>query len=138
MNSMSASQISQEISQTSSAIQNYTGSAPKFFRAPNLAVGGSMSQAVGLPFVVGVIAQDWNGGSATTAQARANIVINGVRDGSIVLMHCTQPGNHPTPEALDILIPNLQQQGYSFVTLSDLFKAKGKTPQAGVSYDGAF
>jgi peptidoglycan/xylan/chitin deacetylase (PgdA/CDA1 family) len=138
MNGMSASQLTQEINQCNSAIQQYTGSAPKFFRAPNLSVGGSMTSTIKLPFVVGVIAQDWNGGSATTAQARANIVLNGVRDGSIVLMHCTQPGNHPTPEALDIIIPNLQQQGYSFVTLSELFRAKGKTPQPGVSYDGAF
>jgi|LSQX01.2.fsa_nt_gb endo-1,4-beta-xylanase len=138
MNGMSASQLTKEIDQCNSAIQQYTGSTPKFFRAPNLAVGGSMASTIKLPFVVGVIAQDWNGGSATTAQARANIVINGVRDGSIVLMHCTQPGNHPTPEALDIIIPNLQQQGYSFVTLSELFRTKGKTPQSGVSYDGAF
>ncbi|KNY25189.1 glycosyl hydrolase family 8 [Pseudobacteroides cellulosolvens] len=138
MNGMGASSISQEISQTNSAINKYTGSDPKFFRAPNLAVGGSMASTIKLPFVVGVIAQDWNGGSATTAQARADKVTSGVRDGSIVLMHCTQPGFHPTPEALDIIIPKLQSQGYSFVTLSELFKAKGKTPQAGVSYDGAW
>ena len=138
MRYMSASQIQNEINQTNAAVRQYTGYDPKFFRAPNLSVGGAMTSTINMPFVQGVIAQDWNGGSATTAQARAQIVINGVRDGSIVLMHCTQPGNHPTPEALDIIIPTLQNQGYAFVTLSELFSAKGITPRPGVTYDGAF
>ena len=32
---------------------------------------------------------------------------------------------HPTPEALDIIIPELKRQGYEFVTLTDLFRLKG-------------
>ena len=35
-------------------------------------------------------------------------------------LHDVQPLPHPTPEALDIIIPE-QDQGYEFVTLSDLF-----------------
>ncbi|WP_423198610.1 glycoside hydrolase family 11 protein [Clostridium cellulovorans] len=138
MANMSASQITQEINQCNSAIKQYTGSDPKFFRPANLATSQTLFQTVKLPFVQGVIAQDWNGASATTAEARAQLVLNGTQDGSIVLMHCTQPGYHPTPEALDIIIPQLQQQGYSFVTLSDLFKLKGKTPQLGTMLNGAF
>lgn len=40
-------------------------------------------------------------------------------------MHDVQPLPHPTPEALDIIIPTLLDQGYTFVTLSELFEIKG-------------
>jgi peptidoglycan/xylan/chitin deacetylase (PgdA/CDA1 family) len=51
-----------------------------------------------------------------------------MRDGAIVLLHDVQPYPHPTPEALDILIPELLAQGYELVTLSELFARKGVTP----------
>jgi peptidoglycan/xylan/chitin deacetylase (PgdA/CDA1 family) len=138
LNNKSAGEIQKSIEDTNKAIKDIAGVTPKFFRPPNLATSQTMYQTIKLPFCQGVIAQDWNGGSATTAQARANLVLNGVKDGSIVLMHDVQNEPHPTPEALDIIIPKLQSQGYGFVTLTDLFKAKGKTPQLGTMLNGAF
>lgn len=137
MNSMSSSQIKDYIKRTNDAIQQYAGVTPKFFRAPNLAYSQTLYEAVDLVFVQGVIAQDWNGGSATTAEERARLVINGVKDGSIVLLHDNQPDPHPTPEALDIIIPTLKNQGYYFVTLSDLFRLKGVAlnPSVNRAYD---
>ncbi|PYG90379.1 peptidoglycan/xylan/chitin deacetylase (PgdA/CDA1 family) [Ruminiclostridium sufflavum DSM 19573] len=125
MNSMSASDIKTKIDNTTAAIKQYSGQTPKFFRAPNLAYSQTMYSAIDLIFVQGVICNDWSGGSATTAQARADCAINGAQDGAIILLHDNQPLPHPTPEALDIIIPTLQNKGYQFVTLSQLFKAKG-------------
>lgn len=125
MNNMSASEIKTKIENTNAAIKQYSGQTPKFFRAPNLAYSQTLFNAVDLTFIQGVICQDWNGGSASTAQARANLAIQGAKDGAIILLHDNQPAPHPTAEALDIIIPTLQQQGYQFVTLSELFAAKG-------------
>ena len=123
MTGMSAADIRKSVSDTNAAILRYSGTTPKFFRAPNLAINSTMLSAIDLTFVNGVTCNDWI--QSTTAQERANLIINGARDGAIFLMHDVQPLPHPTPEALDIIIPTLQKQGYEFVTLSQLFERKG-------------
>jgi len=123
MNNMSASQIKDYINRTNNAIMQYAGVTPKFFRAPNLAYSQTMFDAIDLTFVQGITCNDWV--QSTTAQQRANDVINGAKDGTIILMHDNQPDPHPTPEALDIIIPTLQSRGFEFVTLSELFERKG-------------
>jgi peptidoglycan/xylan/chitin deacetylase (PgdA/CDA1 family) len=127
MNQMTPAEIKDSIKKTSAAIKKYSGVKPKFFRPPNLAVGDVMYDNVGLPFVEGVLGFDW-AGCNTTAEQRANNVISGMQDGAIILLHDVQPYPHPTPEALDILIPELKKQGYEFVTLSELFARKGVKP----------
>ncbi len=125
MDSMSKADIQKSINDTNAAILRYSGTTPKFFRPPNLATSSTMFDAIDLTFVSGVVAYDWD--QSTSAQTRANYIINGARDGAIFLMHDVQPLPHPTPEALDIIIPTLQSQGYEFVTLSELFRRKGVT-----------
>lgn len=125
MNNMTADQVKKSVNDTTSAIERYSGQTPKFFRAPNLSYSQTMYSAIDLVFVQGVICNDWQ--SSVTAQQRANYAIQGATDGAIILMHDVQPTPHPTPEALDIIIPTLKNQGYQFVTLSQLFEAKGVT-----------
>lgn len=76
-----------------------------------------------MPFASGIIAFDWDGQN-TSAEDRANFILKDVKDGAIILLHDVQPYPHPTPEALDIIIPELQKQAYEFVTLSKLFEIK--------------
>ena len=123
MNTMTKEQIQESVNKTSQAIEKFTGKATKFFRPPNLAVSGSMYDAIDLTFASGVLGFDW-AGQNTSAQDRAQNVLKSMRDGAIILLHDVQPLPHPTPEALDILIPELQKQGYRFVTLSELFAQK--------------
>jgi peptidoglycan-N-acetylglucosamine deacetylase len=127
MNSMGPGDIEDSVDRTTAAIKQYTGTEPRFFRAPNLATSPAMFQVIKMPFVQGVIGVDW-AGTNTDAQTRAANVMAGMRDGAIILLHDVQPDPHPTPEALDILIPALQEQGYEFVILSELFKRKGVDP----------
>ena len=103
----------------------------KFFRPPNLAVSPTMTTTIGFPFASGVLAFDWDGQN-TSAQQRADNVLNdaNMKDGAIILMHDVQPLPHPTPEALDIIIPALKSKGYEFVTISELFKRKNVVPAA--------
>lgn len=127
MNGMSPEQIRESVDKTNAAIKKYSGQEPKFFRPPNLASSDVLHETVNLPFASGVLGMDW-AGCGTEAEDRAQNVLDGVRDGAIILLHDVQPYPHPTPEALDILIPELKKQGYEFVTLSELFKRKGVTP----------
>ncbi len=127
MNMMSQERIRDSVAKTTEVIQKYAGQPPKFFRPPNLAMGPNMIKAIDIPFVSGVLGCDW-AGCNTSAQDRAQNVLKDMSDGAIILLHDVQPDPHPTPEALDILIPELKRQGYVFLTLSKLFEKKGVTP----------
>jgi peptidoglycan/xylan/chitin deacetylase (PgdA/CDA1 family) len=124
MDEMSAEEIRKSVGDTTTKIKEYTGTIPHFFRPPNLVTSETMYKAIDIPFASGVLGYDW-AGCDTTAEERAQNVLDGMRDGAIILLHDVQPPPHPTPEALDILIPKLKKLGYEFVTLSDLFTRKG-------------
>ena len=126
MDKMSAEEIKESISKTTNAIETYLGMTPAFFRPPNLATSQTMFDTIEYTFASGVLGYDWDG--STSAKKRAENVLSGMQDGAIILLHDVQPDPHPTPEALDILIPELKMQGYEFVTLSELFKRKGVDP----------
>jgi peptidoglycan-N-acetylglucosamine deacetylase len=128
MAKMTAEQVKASVDKTDAAIKKYTGRTPKFFRPPNLSTSKTMYETINKPFCEGVLAFDWD--QKTTAESRAKAVLNGVSDGAIILMHDVQPDPHPTPEALDIIIPELKKRGYTFVTLSELFKQKGVDPNS--------
>ena len=123
MGDMSAEEIKESVRKTTEVIERYSGTTPKFFRAPNLVYSQTLYENVDLIFAHGITADDWI--QTTTAQQRADAIIRQVKDGAIILLHDVQPLPHPTPEALDIIIPTLQEQGYEFVTLSELFIRKG-------------
>ena len=61
--------------------------------------------------------RDWD---KTPVKKIVSTVLGGVKDGSIVLFHdFTCDGCH-TYEALSALLPALREQGYEFVTVSEL------------------
>lgn len=129
MDAMSPEEIRESIDKTSALIKKYTGKDPAFFRPPHLATSDVLYETVELPFTSGVLGKDWDS-CGTDAKERAQNVLKDIRDGAIILLHDVQPLPHPTPEALDILIPELKKQGYEFVTVSELFKRKGVHPNS--------
>lgn len=124
----------QEIEKTSKLIEDITGEAPKYFRAPYIDINREMYDYIDLTFIWGEDCQDWD--SSYSAEYRAETELRKARDGGIILMHDFN-GNSQTVEALDILIPSLKQQGYRFVTLTELFKQKGVQPKRGILYSHA-
>lgn len=130
MAAMSADEVKKSVDDTSMAIQKYAGVSPLFFRPPNLSTSSTMYRAVDLPFASGVAAGDWPTGGGDTVEHIMNKLEDGIKDGVIILLHDVQPKPHPTPEALDTLIPKLIKEGYEFVTLSELFKRKGVVPDS--------
>ena len=60
-----------------------------------------------------------------------NHILDRVQDGDIVLMHDIYD---PTAKAVAELVPALQERGYQLVTVSELFRFRGVTPQPGEYY----
>ncbi len=131
MPNLTAQQIKDEIAYTSDLIENYVGVRPAFFRPPYIAVNEVMYQNIDLPFICGAGCNDWE--SEVTASQRAEMVIKNAEDGQIVLLHDFE-GNDSTVAALDVIIPALKEQGYRFVTVPELFKAKNITPERNKLY----
>ncbi len=124
MTTMSWSAIQNEINQTNNLIKQYTGQTPKFFRPPYISVNSTMYSAIDMAFIQGSMHNDWDGSSSSSQIA--NSVISSAKDGQIILLHDFN-GNSATVQALPTIIENLKNQGYQFVTLSQMFQYKGKT-----------
>ena len=75
----------------------------------------------------GVTAVQWDvvGGDAfaTDAEAVAAQVLEGVRPGSVVVLHCTRSAAPTTERAVREAVPELRRRGYRFVKVSDLIAA---------------
>jgi len=129
---LAQAEIETSVNDTSAAIEQFTSTTPVFFRPPNLAVDALMYQLIDMPFAGGVVGGDFPAefGGNPTVEAVTDTVLNGVVDGSIILLHDVQPDldPQPTPTALDTIIPELKRQGYEFVTLRQLFQRRGIDP----------
>ena len=122
MNELSEEEIEAEIDYVSDYIVKITGEEPKFFRPPYIAINNTMYDTIDLTFIAGFGCNDWD--DKVTAERRAKVIIRQAQDGGIILLHDAQ-GNSKTVEALYTIIPELQAQGYEFVTLTELFEIKG-------------
>ena len=125
MNKMSAEEIAAEIQYTSDLVEQYTGEPTKFFRPPYIAVNSKMFETIDLPFINGKGCNDWD--DKVSTETRIEKTLEQAEDGGIILLHDADM-NYNTVDALDVIIPKLQEEGYELVTLSDLFYAKGIEP----------
>ncbi len=131
MSKMSAEELNEEISYVDEKVKEITGEPTKFFRPPFIDVSQGMYDTIDLPFICGIDCQDYM--ANVTAQERADYILNGAKDGVIVLLH-DAAGNQQTVDALKIVMPKLVEQGYEFVTLTELFERQGETPKHNILY----
>lgn len=125
MTELSAEEIKAEYDYTDGKVYEITGEHTKFFRPPYIAVHQIMFDNIDVPFIAGIGANDWE--DRVTAEMRSRMILKQAMDGDIILLHDAE-GNSMTVEALDTIIPELQKQGYKFVTVTELFRAKGIKP----------
>ncbi|NGO12834.1 polysaccharide deacetylase family protein, partial [Streptomyces sp. HC44] len=75
----------------------------------------------------GVTAVQWDVVSgdafATDANAVARQVLDGVRPGSVVVMHCTRSAAPTTERAVRTIVPELRERGFRLVKVSELIGA---------------
>jgi peptidoglycan/xylan/chitin deacetylase (PgdA/CDA1 family) len=131
MTQLSIDQVKDEIKRTDELIEQYTGKHAWLFRPPFIDQNQAMHDAVAHTFISGINCLDWE--PDRTAQMRFEDVVSKVKDGDIILLH-DFPGNINTVDALRLIIPELKKQGYNFVTVSQLFKEKGISPEPHSGY----
>lgn len=116
---LSKEEFQEEIDKTQKAIYDVTGFTPTLFRPTYGGYTNVLKSYTDLKFVLwDVDSRDWQVKSKN--KIMKNILPN-VKSGSIILMH----DNHEySLNALDDLIKELKNQGYKFVTVSELLELK--------------
>lgn len=113
--------LCEDVEKCSNVIKGITGKKPKLFRPPEGFMNDTIASAVaenGYDVILWKVdTYDWKGKSA--AEIASN-VIRSVKSGDIILMHDYIWRQSHTAEALDIIIPQLLERGYKFVTVSEL------------------
>lgn len=126
---LSASDISSEISRVDQELVNLTGQGATVVRPPYGSVNDTVKATVGTPMILWSIdTLDWK---TQDVQATVEEVMNNVQDGSIILMHDIYS---TSVDAAEILIPQLIEDGYQLVTVHELAAAHGKELNPGVTY----
>ncbi|QEU91160.1 polysaccharide deacetylase [Streptomyces kanamyceticus] len=99
--------------------------AVPYFRFP----GGCYDRQALRALAPGVTAVQWDVVSgdafATDSAAVARQVLDGVRPGSVVVMHCTRSAAPATERALRTIVPKLRERGFRFVRVSEQIGAAG-------------
>ncbi|MFE9093559.1 polysaccharide deacetylase family protein [Streptomyces sp. NPDC007264] len=97
-----------------------------YFRFPGGCYDDQALRTIG---ALGVTAVQWDvvGGDAFATQADAVVrqVLDGVRPGSVVVLHCTRSAAPVTEDVVRALVPELRGRGYRFVKVSTLIEASG-------------
>ena len=135
MDKMEPEQIRREIAECTRRITEITGKAPSFFRPPYIAVNQQLFDLVDLTFICGSGCEDWV--PSVSAEDRASRTLANARDGEIILLHDSL-GNVNTVEALKTVIPALKERGFTFHTVSGLFRTCGVTPVRNRLYSNVF
>lgn len=119
--------IRKEIGDTQSAVKSVTGVYPKTFRPPYRAISRDMCDIIkqedmNIVLWSYVDARDWESPGVNTI---VKSIETGIQNGCIILLHDYNKIRNPksqTIEALDIIIPDLLEKGYKFVTISELIE----------------
>ncbi|GBD92528.1 peptidoglycan-N-acetylglucosamine deacetylase [bacterium BMS3Abin05] len=118
--------ISEEIQRTNGLIHQACGLQPLFFRPPYGRFRPAMkkiSEAQNLQMVLwNVDSRDYK--EKTSAQDIVRNVLTSVKPGSVVLFHDSGKNVSQTIQALPAILRHLQDRGFSFSPLSELFRLK--------------
>ncbi len=124
LTNIEADELLNEMKRTDDVLERLIGNRPHLFRPPE----GIYSQTVSttlermdyVPILWTVDTEDWRHPKAETI---AKTVLDHTESGVIILCHDFVSGKSNTPAALRIFIPKLLEQGYRFVTVSELLKS---------------
>lgn len=122
MPELTKEEMIEEYEKCDQAIIKITGKKPEFFRPPFIAVNDLMHQVIPTPFIQGHGCKDWE--LDVSAEERIKMLEEGTKDGVLYLLHVME-GNINTLKALEYLIPKLKKEGYTFVTVPEMFRIKG-------------
>lgn len=117
-----------QVEDAADLVEQITGERPKLVRPPYGAKNDDVYAAVKYPLILwNIDTLDWKTKDTDSTVAAAL----GAGDGDIVLMHDLR---HETAAAVEKIVPQLLEQGYKLVTVSEMFEAKGIELTMGKSY----
>ena len=119
LNRLTKEEFQEEINKTQKAIKKETGFTPKLFRPTYGGYSDKLKTYTDLTFVLWTVdSSDWK---VKNTEKILNNILPNIQDGSIILMH----DNHSyAVKALDDVIKKLKEEGYQFVTVSELLEIK--------------
>lgn len=117
------SEIAGEIDKTEQLLIQNNGYSTTLFRPPEGVCNDkvrSVAKDMNYSLVLWTVdTKDW---VPSSCESIVNSVLGSVDGGEIILMHDYVVGKSNTPDALRIIIPKLLEEGYTFVTVSELLK----------------
>lgn len=120
--------IRNEIEKTRALLESITGIERYLVRPPYGSSNMTVQFTVKTPLINwSVDSADWNGG---TYDSVYNKVMSNLKDGDIVLMHANYSF---TVDAVRDMIPELMNQGYQIVSVSELLAVRGKELTSGTA-----
>ena len=129
---MSPGAAKESIEKTNQLVYSLTGFSIKFIRPPYGSENDSIREiAKELDMSIikwSIDSEDWN---SKDTQLIIDMCISNAEDGKIILCHDMYESTY---EAMQYLIPYLIEQGYQFVTLSELFEYSGTSAVSGKVY----
>lgn len=127
---LSNDEVRRQINDTNQRLNRAAGKGTSYVvRAPYGSFNSRVMEVAGAPFIYWAVDPlDWQDRDAEIVKNR---VVDGAYDGAIILLHDI----HSTSvdgalAAIDIL----QDEGYEFVTVNELFRRRGKVLEVGESY----
>lgn len=125
----SAEVLLREVNRTDEALRNILGEGSYWLRPPYGFLGEEEAKQLEVPLVKwSVDPRDWE--SRSTKKV-VQAVLETVKPNDIVLLHDIYP---TSVEAALQIVDDLQGKGYSFVTVEELLRLNGITPQPGTMY----
>lgn len=131
LSTISAKERRETIEKTNEVIKSITGHNPNFFRPPYIDCDQGVLDDIPVPGLNGFSSDDWK--KSTSPQEIYKNVMKQAKHGAIIVMHDISH-NTRTPEALKTLVPALLEEGYTLVTVTDLFTSMGVVPSVGNLY----
>lgn len=132
LNAISSKEITSELEKSKNAFNQVLGHDPLLLRPPYGNANSKVRALIDMPLI------NWNVDSLDWKYLNKDLTLHeidkyGNLDGKIILMHSI---HKPTAEAVEILVPDLLDQGYQIVTVSELAKYRGVELEKGKIYYG--
>ena len=132
LNNLSAGAIEEQINNSKNAFISVLGHDVELMRPPYGNANDLVKSIVPYPLI------NWNVDTLDWKTKNKDAIVNEVRkignlDGKIILMHSIYS---TTADAVEIIVPELINEGYQLVTVSELAYYKGSELTAGVKYFG--
>lgn len=117
---LSKADCQRELSDTDAEIRRVTGHEASVVRPPYGYYNKTVMSAAERPLILWTVdTNDWRGKAPGEI---ADYVIQQAKEGSVILMHDQQT---QTADAMEIIIPTLIEEGFRFVTVSELIRLTG-------------